>query len=183
MWSRRGLARVFAPAWFVLVDEEDEEQVSFGLLGSDPLTLESGTVLPVFTSLESAEDFAGIYYAVDRPVRPLIGQVDAFLLRVWCDGAGLEAFAFDPGSDSPGRWTAPRETVSVGHYRRFATELNRGLEKLVARAEVALGREPRDHEDAMRMRAWCMSRVEEAIQDAHARAGEWEERAGTQPGL
>ena len=177
------MAYVLTPRYFILVDEGEEKRVPSGLLRSPALTLDAGEVLPVFTSSDTARNFADTYCAEEDSTRLRVGQMDALVLAGLCDGArgaGLAAFVFDPEAASVEHWSGTQRAMSVGCYGRFATELNRGLEKLVARAEAALGRELRDHEDAMRVRAWCMSRVEEAIEDAHARAGEREERAGTQ---
>lgn len=180
MSSYSDAARVLAPRYFILVDEDDLQRAPSGLLRSPALTLDAGKVQPVFMSSETAGDFAEAYYAED-PTWLRVGQMDALVLAGLCDGAGLEAFVFDPAATSAGRWTAPQGTVSVGYYRRFAAELKSRLEELVARAEAVLGQDPEDPQTPKRVRAWCEERVEEAVGDAHARAAEFEERAGTQP--
>ena len=182
MSSYNDAARVLAPKYFVLVDENDEERGPSGLLRSPMLALGAGGVQPVFTSSETARDFAEAYYAEGDPARPRVGQVDALVLAGLCDGAGFEAFVFDPAATSAGRWTAPQGTVSVGYYRRFAAELSSGLEELVDRAEAVLGLDPEDLQTPKRVREWCEERVGEAVEDAHARAAEFEERESPRPG-
>ncbi len=187
-----GLWRTFAPTYCIMTDKNKEKRTTEGLRQSPVLTLEEKTVMPVFTSVDSAEDFAEIFYAEEKNIRPSIGPVDAFTLVHWADHAQeghLREFVFDPEATSAGRWTDPRATMSLSHYRRFAAELDSGLEKLFAEACAALGygpegpplESPWPQEERAWVMDWCWSRVEEVAEDARARASEWELSADPEP--
>jgi hypothetical protein len=154
--SYSDLAWVLAPKYFVLVDENDLERAPSGLLRSLAPALDAGKVRPVFESPETAREFADAYYADEDSARIRVGQMDALVLAGLCDGTrgvGLAAFVFDPEAASVEHWSGTQRAMSVGYYGRSVAELSSGLEKLMERAEAALGPDSEDSQNARRVRA------------------------------
>lgn len=171
-----GIGRVYGPEYFVLADESGDEPAPYGLRQVPMLALELGHLLPVFTSAESAQDFVETYYTEENQARVGIGNIGAFTLAGMCkeaEKANFRALVFDPVATEIGCWTDPQGTVSISYYSRFAAELDSGLDKLAAEAEAELGHKPESAEDLSQIRAWCEVRIEETVEDAHARAAEW----------
>jgi hypothetical protein len=131
----------------------------------------------LFTSTESAREFAETYYVEEDISRFDYGMVSALGFAGWLEAlgeVGVKAVVFDPVATSAGRWTHQSETMTVGYYRRFAAELGSGLENLVAEAYAEAGHEFGNPPNVSRMEAWCEPRVEDVAEDARARASEWE---------
>ena len=140
-------------------------------------TLDDGSVVALFTSTESAREFTETYYAEEDISRFSYGMVHALEFAGWLEGLeeiGVKVLVFDPLATSVGRWTDQSETMAVGYYRRFAAELSSGLENLVAEAYADAGHTFGNPANVSRMSAWCESRVYGVIEDARARAAEWE---------
>jgi hypothetical protein len=179
-----GIWRVYAPEYYILVHRDIEKGAPSGRLTSTVLTLQEGTVVAVFTSVELARDFAETFYAEEDPIRPQPGQMDAFQLAHMVDLAeevGVREFVFDPEATSVGQWTDPQVIMPLSYYRRFVAELDSGLEKMFAEACTTLGygpegpeKTPWEKEEKVWVMEWCWSRVEEVVEDARARASEWE---------
>jgi hypothetical protein len=167
-------AQLIAPEYFVMGEKTGEQIPSVGEKVWVP-TLDGISVLPLFTADESAWDFAETYYTEEDLTRPHIWSVNALTVASWMEEmekGGLRAVVSDPVATSVGRWTG--ETMTVSYYRRFAAELSSGLEKLVAEAYANAGHEFGNPVDFSQVNAWCESRIKEVVEDAHARASEWE---------
>ena len=187
-----GLWRYFAPVYYTMTDKNREKRAPSGGLRSPVLTLQEGTVQPVFTSVESARDFAETFYDEKDPIRPEIGPMDAFKLAHMVDVAeevGVRELVFDPEAISVGQWMDPQVIMPMSYYRRFVADLDSGLEKLFAEACMALGYGPEGPplelpwvtEEKAWVMDWCWSRVEGVAEDARARASEWETSPDPQP--
>lgn len=185
-----GLWRYFAPVYYGMTDKNRETRAPSGGLSSPVLTLQAGSLQPVFTSVELAQDFAETFYAEEDPIRPKVGPVDAFLLARTVDlseEVGVRDLVFDPVATSVGQLACPLVTMPLSYYRRFVAELDSGLEKLFARACAELGygpegplRTPWGGGEVGWVQDWCWARVDEVVEDARARASEWE-RSGADP--
>lgn len=146
--------------------------------------LDDGSVVALFTSTESAREFTETYYAEEDISRFQYGMVNALGFAGWLEAlgeVGVKTVVFDPVATSVGRWTDQAETMTVGYYRRFAAELGSGLENLVAEAYADAGHEFGTPPNVSRMEAWCESRVDGVIEDARARASEWETSPNPRP--
>lgn len=177
-------ADFLAPRYVVAVDEKIERQGRGGLAAFDWRTLDAGAVLPAFGSLELFLDFVGTYYAVEGEALPVHVKVDAFgLSRVLghLEPAGVRSVVIDPVATAAGRWSDPRETMTLTYYRRFVEEMRPGLDGLFAEAAARLGGSEgwRTPQNMRRLEGWCAPRIEEVAKDAHARAGEWIARVGS----
>jgi hypothetical protein len=140
-------------------------------------TLDDGSLVALFTSTESAREFAETYYAEEDISRFNYGMVNALGFAGWLEALeeiGVKVLVFDPVATSVGRWTDQAETVTVSYYRHFAAELGSGLENLVAEAYADARHEFGNPPNVSRMSAWCESRVDSVIEDVRARAAEWE---------
>jgi hypothetical protein len=184
-----GIWRYHAPEYYIIMDRNIEEGAPSGGLTSTVLTLQEGTVVAVFTSVELARDFAETFYAEEDPITPVIASMDAFKLAHTVDLAeevGVRELVFDPEATSVGQWTDPQVIMPLSYYRRFVAELDSGLEKLYAKARMALGYGPKGPEKRpweKEETAWVMDlcgwRAEEVVEDALARASEWEMKDGS----
>jgi hypothetical protein len=183
-----GLWRYHAPEYYIVVHRDIEKGAPSGGLTSTVLTLQEGTVVAVFTSVELARDFAETFYAEEDPITPVISSMDAFKLAHTVDLAeevGVRELVFDPEATSVGQWTDPQAIMPLSYYRRFVAELDSGLEKLFAEACMALGYGPEGppleipwvKEEIVWVKDWCSSRVEDVAEDA--RASEWETNDGS----
>src|ERR687897_2070300 len=117
------------------MDRNIEEGAPSGGLRSQVLTLQEGTVVAVFTSVELARDFAETFYAEEDPITPVVTSMDAFKLANSVDLAeevGVREVVFDPEAISVGQWTDPQAIMPLSYFRRFIAELDRGLEKMFA---------------------------------------------------
>jgi hypothetical protein len=140
-----GLWRYHAPVYYIVMDRKIEEGAPSGGLTSTVLTLQEGTVVAVFTSVELARDFAETFYAEEDPITPVVTSMDAFKLADTVDLAeevGVRELVLDPEATSVGQWTDPQVIMPLSYYRRYVAELDRGLEKLFAEACMALGYGP-----------------------------------------
>ena len=180
-----GIWRIYAPEYYIVVHRTIEKGAPAGGLRSTVLTLQEGTVRAVFTSVELARDFAETFYAEEDSVTPVVTSMDAFKLANSVDlseEVGVRELVFDPEAISIGQWTDPQVIMPLSYYRRFVAELDSGLEKLLAKACMALGYGPEGppsgipwvKEERAWVEDWCWSRVEEVAEDARARASEWE---------
>ena len=187
-----GLWRYYAPVYYIVMHRFREKGAPSGGLRSQVLTLQEGTVVAVFTSVELARDFAETFYAEEDPITPVIGAFDAFKLAHTVDLAeeiGVRELVFDPEATSVGQWTEPQVIMPLSYYRRFIAELDSGLEKLFAEAWMALGYGPEGppfeipwvKEERAWVEDWCWSRVEDVAEDARARASEWETSPDPRP--
>jgi hypothetical protein len=184
-----GLWRYHAPEYYIIMDRNIEEGAPSGGLTSTVLTLQEGTVVAVFISVELARDFAETFYAEEDPITPVISSMDAFKLAQTVDLAeevGVRELVLDPEATSVGQWTDPQAIMPLSYYRRFVAELDRGLEKLFAEACTTLGLGPKGpektpwvKEEKAWVMEWCWSRVEEVVEDALARTSEWEMNDGS----
>ena len=106
--------------------------------------LDDGSVVALFTSTESAREFAETYYAEEDISRYHYGMVNALAFTGWLEAlgeVGVKAVVVDPVATCVGQWTDQAETMTVGYYGRFAAEMSSGLEKLVAEAYADAGHE------------------------------------------
>ena len=179
-----GLWRYHAPEYYIIMDRNIEEGAPSGGLTSTVLTLQEGTVVAVFTSVELARDFAETFYAEEDPITPVVTSMDAFKLAHTVDLAeevGVREVVFDPEATSVGQWTDPQAIMPLSYFRRFIAELDSGLEKMFAEACTTLGYGPKgpektpwEKEEKVWVMEWCWSRVNDVAEDARARASEWE---------
>jgi hypothetical protein len=157
-----GIWRIYAPEYYIVVHRTIEKGAPSGGMSSRVLTLQEGTVVAVFTSVELARDFAETFYAEEDPIRPQPGPMDAFQLAHMVDLAeevGVREFVFDPEATSVGQWTDPQAIMPLSYYRRFVAELDRGLEKMFAEACTTLGYGPKGPEKTpwvKEEKAWVM---------------------------
>ena len=171
-----------APKYFVPVDRK--ESVNHG--GNAAFhwrTLDEGSILPAFTSLESFLNFVQTYCAGEGSTEPVRMDLKVFELAdvlEFLEREGVESVAIDPMTNYPGRWSDPWETMSADYVRRLAEEMRPGLDTLFAEVVAELGdsEDWRTRQNIRKVKRWSASRVEEVVKDAHARIQEWETRKG-----
>ena len=172
-----------APRYFVPVNEKESPKHG-GPAAFDWRTLNEGSILPVFTSLELFLDFVQTYYAGEGSTVPVHLNLKAFDLTEvleFLKPEGVESVVIDPVSYRAGQWSDPWETMSADYLRRLAEEMRPGLDRLFAEVVSELG----DSEDwrtplnIRKVKRWSASRVEEVVKDAHARIQEWEVTEGS----
>jgi hypothetical protein len=172
-----------APKYFVPMDRKESPKHG-GPAAFNWRTLDEGSILPAFTSLELFLDFVRTYYAGEGSTEPRHLALKAFDLAElleFLEPEGVESVAIDPVSNRAGQWSDPWETISADYFRRLAKEMLPGLDKLFAEVVAELG----DSEDwrtplnIRKVKRWSASRVEEVVKDAHARIQEWKTTEGS----
>ena len=173
-----------APKYFVPVDDRKEPRKHGGSAAFNWRTLDEGSILPAFTSLELFLDFVQTYYAEEGSTVPVHLNLKAFELAdvlEFLEPEGVESVAIDPVSNRAGQWSDPWETMSADYFRRLTEEMRPGLDRLFAEIVSELG----DSEDwrtplnIRKVKRWSASRVEEVVKDAHARIQEWKTTEGS----
>lgn len=176
-------AYFIAPKYFVPVDEKKPPKRG-GPAAFHWRTLDGGSILPAFTSLELFLKFVHIYYAGEGSSVPVHLDLKAFDLAEvleYLKPDGVESVAIDPVSNCPGQWSDPQETMSADYFCRLAEEMRPGLDRLFAEVVTELGvsedwHTPRNIRKVKRLSAL---RAEEVVQDAHARTQEYEPKDGS----
>jgi hypothetical protein len=172
-------ARYIAPEFYVPVNRNDElEDIPSRFELFRYRTLDGDSVLPVFSFPKWCQEFAKTYYAEEHWPLPRPRNLDALSLGELLEHLeprGTWKVAFDPMAVAPGKWMRPWNIMTASYCRRFATEVRLPLEKLFAEkateVEDCLGN-PDD--DLWKVKEACAPSVSKIVQDAHARASEWE---------
>jgi hypothetical protein len=173
-----------APKYFVPVDDQNEPRKHGGPAAFNWRTLDEGSILPAFTSLELFLDFVQTYYAGEGSTVPAHLNLKAFELAdvlEFLEPEGVEAVAIDPVSNRAGQWSDPWETMSAEYFRRLAEEMRPGLNRLFAEVVAELGySEDWDAPQSLRkVKRLSAPRVDDVVKDAHARIQEWETNEGS----
>jgi hypothetical protein len=176
-------AYFLAPKYYVPVDEKESPKHG-GPAAFNWHTLDEGSKLPAFTSLELFLDFVQTYYAGEGSPVPVHLNLKAFELAdvlEFLEPEGVESVVLDSVSNRAEQWSDPWETMSAHYFRRLAEEMRPGLDRVFAEVVAELG----DSEDwrtslnIRKVKRWSASRVEEVVKDAHARIQEWGTREGS----
>jgi hypothetical protein len=172
-----------APKYFVPVDEKELPNHG-GPAAFNWRTLDEGTIVPAFTSLESFLNFVQTFYAGEGSTVPVhldLKASDLGDVLEYLKPEGVESVAIDPMSNYPGQWSDPWETMSADYLRRLSEEMRSGLDRVFAEVVAELGdsEDWRTPQNIRKVKRWSASRVEEVIKDAHARIQEWETREGS----
>jgi hypothetical protein len=96
-----------APKYFVPVDRKESRKHG-GPAAFDWRTLDEGSILPVFTSLELFLGFVQTYYAGEGSTVPVHLNLKAFELAdvlELLEPEGVESVAIDPVSNRAGQWS------------------------------------------------------------------------------
>ena len=172
-----------APKYFVPVDRKEPHKHG-GPAAFNWRTLDEGSILPAFTSLELFLDFVHTYYAGQGSTVPVHLKLKALELAdvlEYLKPEGVESVAIDPLTTYPGQWSDPWEIMSTDYFRRFAEEMCPGLDRVFAEVVSELGHSedwdaPQNLRKVKRLSAL---RVEEVVKDAHARIREWQAKDGS----
>jgi hypothetical protein len=172
-----------APKYFVPMDRKESPKHG-GPAAFNWRTLDEGSILPAFTSLELFLKFVRTYYAGEGSTEPRHLNLKAFELAEvleYLEPEGVESVAIDPMTNYPGQWSDPWEIMSTDYFRRFAEEICPGLDRVFAEVVWGLGHSEdwRTPLNIRKVKRWSAPRVEEVVKDAHARIQEWETTEGS----
>jgi hypothetical protein len=167
-----------APKYYVPMDRKEPPKHG-GPAAFNWRTLDEGSILPAFTSLELFLHFVRTFYAGEGSTEPrhlALKALDLAELLEFLEPEGVESVAIDPMTTYPGQWSDPWEIMSADYFRRLAEEMRPGLDRLFAEvvAELGVSEDWHTPKNIRKVKRLCAGRVEAVIKDAHARTQEYE---------